>query len=121
MADRVIAKMWIDGTLSASRAQVLIAAINDSEVCAEEGDLHFQPGSAADLMKARTHDGYIYLYDDEAPWGEMEIMTETCRRLDLPFKHWNEASSVTRWRSTGGGRASRSVAVACSRRSPSVS
>jgi hypothetical protein len=102
MADRVIAKLWIGGTLSANRAQVLINAINDSEVYTEEGDLHFQPRTAADLKDARTHGGLLYLCDDEAPWGEMEIMTETCRRLGLPFKHWHEASSdggatITMW------------------------
>lgn len=72
MADRVIAKMWIGGTLSASRVQALINAINDAEVYAEEGDLHFQPRTAADLMEARTRDGLLSLCDDEAPWGEMD-------------------------------------------------
>ena len=93
MSDSVIAKMWIGGRLSTSRALVLIAAINDTQVFATEGDLYFQPHTTSDLMQARTHDGQLYLCDDEAPWGEMEIMTETCRRLGLTYKHWHEASS----------------------------
>ena len=93
MSDSVIAKMWIGGRLSTSRALVLIAAINDTQVFATEGDLYFQPHTTSDLMQARTHDGQLYLCDDEAPCGEMEIMTETCRRLGLAYRHWHEASS----------------------------
>jgi hypothetical protein len=102
MADRVIAKIWIGGTLRAANAQVLIDAINEAQVYPEEGDIHFQPCSAVDLMEARTTDGLLYLCDDEAPWGEMDSMIEVCGRLGLSYRHWHEASSdggaaVTWW------------------------
>ncbi len=91
MSESALAIIWIGGQLHESRADVLIAAINNTLVFAHEGDNYFEPGNAGDLVDALIPEGSLYLCDDSANWGDMPEIKKACRELNLSYRLWHES------------------------------
>jgi hypothetical protein len=68
----------------------LLTAIRDEGVKLDWHDPLFEPTAADELLGART-DGWLWLCDEEARYGEFERIERACRALGLFFRRHCEA------------------------------
>ena len=81
----------------------MLKAIAKAYVSLEWGDAPFTPANADELLEARQ-DGWLWLCDQEAKYGEFPELEETCRRLELPYTRFSEGwcgsdAELLDWRS----------------------
>jgi len=89
MADRIPAEIWIGGKIAASLVPGLCAAIADEGVCLEWGDARVRPTGTDDLTDAMKENAQgvrlLWFCDDEASWGEFDILETFLREHEIPF------------------------------------
>jgi hypothetical protein len=84
MSERFATWIQIGGKLPRSKVKPLLKAISQVGVSLEWGDALFTPNTADDLLASRK-EGYLWLCDDEASWGQFPELEQACRRLRLPY------------------------------------
>lgn len=84
MSERFATWMQIGGKVPRAKVKQLLRAITEAGVSLEWGDAAFTPRSAEDLLAA-LKDGYLWLCDDEASWGQFPELEQACRKLRLPY------------------------------------
>ena len=88
MSDHMAAEIRIGGKIAASLVLDLCQAISEQGVKLEWGAAQFQPASEAELLEHRRElDGalLLWLYDDQARWGEFAELEAFLREHDIPF------------------------------------
>ncbi len=94
MADHLAAEVQIGGKVRRSATEALSQAIAAEGVSLEWGDVSFKPQTADDLLAARRDDGegrlLLTLYDDEAPWGEFDVLEAFLREQGIAYRRYSE-------------------------------
>lgn len=90
MSARYSSWIRIGGRLPCSKVDPLLKTIAKAYVSLEWGDAPFKPKAAGELANARQQDGWLWLCDQEARYGEFPELEETCRRLGLPYTRFSE-------------------------------
>ena len=92
MIERVLARIWIGGQLRRSQSQRLVDAVRNSRVSVGSPgweDLLCRPVSIEGLLQG-ANEGILHFQDLAAPDGEMPLLTKTCRKVGLTYRHWHE-------------------------------
>lgn len=84
MSERFAAWIQIGGKVPRFKIKQLTKAIAAAGVSLEWGDALFTPNTPEELLASRK-DGYLWLCDDEASWGQFPELETTCRKLELPY------------------------------------
>jgi len=94
MSERIAAEIQIGGKVRRSVADELCCVIVTEGVSLEWGDRPFEPRTVDDLLAARVDNGdgvlTLRLYDDQAPWGELDDLEEFLREKKIPFVRYTE-------------------------------
>ena len=90
MSARYAAWIRIGGTVERAKAEPLLKAVRDAWAKRDWNADPFQPGTIDDLLDARA-DGWLWLCDEEAKYGEFEALERVCRELGLSFCRHTEA------------------------------
>ncbi|MEE9294852.1 MAG: hypothetical protein V3W34_07830 [Phycisphaerae bacterium] len=90
MSARYSTWIRIGGRIERSDVDPLLKAITKAYVSLEWGEPPFKPTAADELLDARQQDGWLWLCDQEAKYGEFPELEETCRRLGLPYTRFAE-------------------------------
>jgi len=94
MSDRIPAEIWIGGRITASLVPGLCAAIADEGVSLEWGDARVRPTGADDLNDAMKENAQgvrlLWFCDDEASYGEFDILESFLREHEIPFTRRSE-------------------------------
>ena len=84
MAERMAAEITIGGTIPASLVPELCRTIIGEGVSHAWGDAPFRPLSAADLLETLS-DGWLWLCDHEACWGQFDALERLLQERNVPF------------------------------------
>lgn len=79
MSESMSAVIRIGGAVKQQQIPALCRAIRDENVAMEWGGMPFEPGSAIDLLSARTEETgqlVLALYDDQARWGQFDALEQ---------------------------------------------
>ena len=90
MSSRYAAWIRIGGTVERANAGPLLTAVRDAWAKRDWNAEPFQPGTIDELLAARE-DGWLWLYDEEAKYGEFEAIESACRELGLCYCRHTEA------------------------------
>jgi len=91
MSSRYAAWISIGGSVERRQAETLLKAIREAWVRRDWGDAPFEPSTVDELLDARE-DGWLWLCDEEAKYGEFEAIEGACRELGLSFCRHTEAT-----------------------------
>ncbi len=84
MSSRYAAWIRIGGSVERANAQPLLKAVRDAWAKRDWNADPFQPSTIDELLDARA-DGWLWLCDEEAKYGEFEDIERACRELGLSF------------------------------------
>jgi len=90
MSSRYAAWIKIGGTVERAKAEPLLKAVRDAWAKRDWNADPFQPGTIDELLDARE-EGWLWLYDEEAKYGEFGDIERACRELGLSFSRHTEA------------------------------
>jgi hypothetical protein len=90
MSSRYSAWIRIGGTLERAKAEPLLTAIREEYVKLDWHSPLFEPTTVEELVNARQ-DGWLWLCDEEARYGEFDRIERVCRELGLSFRRHTEA------------------------------
>lgn len=102
MSETYCAWIRIGGRIEKPNLQILMQEIRQSSVMLNWGEPLFEPKDADELLNARK-DGWLWLCDEQARYGEFPELEETCRELDLAYQRYCEAwcgfdAEIVDWR-----------------------
>ena len=90
MSSRYAAWIRIGGTVERANAEPLLKAVRDAWAKRDWNAEPFQPSTVDELLDARE-DGWLWLCDEEAKYGEFEAIEGACRELGLSYCRHTEA------------------------------
>ncbi len=90
MSSRYAAWIRIGGTIERAKAEPLLKAVRDAWAKRDWNAEPFQPSTVDELLEARE-EGWLWLYDEEARYGEFEGIESACRELGLSYCRHTEA------------------------------
>jgi hypothetical protein len=90
MSSRYAAWIRIGGTVDRASAGSLLNAVRQAWAKRDWNADPFQPSTIDELLEARE-DGWLWLYDEEAKYGEFEGIERVCRELGLSYCRHTEA------------------------------
>ena len=88
MSEGIATHIRIGGNMSRHTALGLAYKLTASCVSLEWGGGQFQPDSVLDLLEARIvydDNRVLWLYDDQAAWGEFSRLEEYLRKYEVPY------------------------------------
>jgi len=90
MSERYCAWIRIGGRIERAKVEPLLEEIRRNGVKLDWCQPPFEPAGPDELLAARS-DGWLWLCDEEARYGEFTELEELCRKLGLSYRRHSEA------------------------------
>ncbi len=94
MSEYMSAEIWLGGPIAQRLIPGLCKVITEQNVATDWGDGQFRPGTADDLLAACTENGegvrLLHLLDDQARWGQFELLEAFLRRHKIGYTRRSE-------------------------------